>query len=178
MACNQKDEAKEVIDRLRKENPGACHVCFAWRFGSNTFEDRYSDDGEPNNSAGKPIFGQILSFELTNVLVAVVRYYGGTNLGVGGLVTAYKTAAKDALENAKICRKYIPAYFAVTYDYKDTGILMALLHKLGVEITHQGFEENNPSIHFYIRKSEVTNIQSSFEPYPNLQLTPIETNKT
>lgn len=176
MPCNQKDDAKEIIDKLRKENPGACHVCFAWRFGTTTFEDRYSDDGEPNNSAGKPIFGQILSFELTNVLVAIVRYYGGTNLGVGGLVTAYKSAAKAALENAKIRLKYVPVHFSVTYDYKDTGTLMALLHKLNVEITQQGFKENNPCIHFYIRKSEEANVQSGFEPYPALELTPIETN--
>ena len=95
------DAVKEHLDRLRKENPGCVHVCYAYCIGSRKEEYRYSDDGEPSNSAGAPIFGQIKSFDLTNVLVAVVRYYGGTNLGVGGLINAYRTAAKEAFEKAK-----------------------------------------------------------------------------
>ena len=70
--CTTDKKAKTIIGKLRKEHPNACHVCFAWRFGTSTFKDRYSDDGEPNNSAGKPIFGQLLSFELTNIMIAVV----------------------------------------------------------------------------------------------------------
>ena len=90
---------KEHLDRLRKENPGCVHVCYAYCLGSRKEEYRYSDDGEPSNSAGAPLYGQIKSFDLTNVLIAVVRYYGGTNLGVGGLINAYRTAAKEAIEH-------------------------------------------------------------------------------
>ena len=90
-SCISENQAKEIIADLRKQNPGCVHVCYAYRLGSDKRKYKYSDDGEPSNSAGAPIFGQIKSFDLTNVLITVVRYYGGTNLGVGGLIQAYKT---------------------------------------------------------------------------------------
>ena len=100
--CSSEEEAKNKLIDLRKEHHLAVHVCYAFRFGSDKKIYRASDDGEPSNSAGPPILGQMQAFDLTNVLVAVVRYYGGTNLGVGGLIIAYRTAAKEALENAEI----------------------------------------------------------------------------
>lgn len=100
--CSSEEEAKNKLIDLRKEHHLAVHVCYAFRFGSDKKIYRASDDGEPSNSAGPPILGQIQAFDLTNVLVAVVRYYGGTNLGVGGLIIAYRTAAKEALENTEI----------------------------------------------------------------------------
>jgi uncharacterized YigZ family protein len=93
-------EVKSFLDQLRKEHPGACHVCYAFKLGTEGKIFRASDDGEPNNSAGQPILGQINSFGVTQVLVAVVRYFGGTKLGVRGLIQAYRAAAKEALENA------------------------------------------------------------------------------
>jgi uncharacterized YigZ family protein len=163
------------IDRLRKEHHQACHVCFAWRFGAKDYSDRFSDDGEPNNSAGKPIFGQILSFELTNVLIAVVRYYGGTNLGVGGLITAYKTAAKEALEAAELKTRYILAHYTIKHDYQDTGNVMGVLNKIKVQITNQGFENNQPTIDFNVKRSEKDRAIASFEPFPNVEIEHIKT---
>lgn len=96
----------------------AVHVCFAYRFGSDKKHFRASDDGEPINSAGPPILGQIQSFDLTNVLVAVVRYYGGTNLGVGGLINAYRTAAKQAIENSEIIEDEERIEIQISFTYE------------------------------------------------------------
>lgn len=174
--CTNKSDAKNHIERFRKEHHQACHVCFAWRFGAENYSDRYSDDGEPNNSAGKPIFGQILSFEVTNLLIAVVRYYGGTNLGVGGLITAYKTAAKEALLQANLKTRFISAHFLITHDYKDTGSVMSVLNKIKAQIVNQGFENNHPTISFHVNRSDKDRVNASFEPYPNVQIEHVKTN--
>ncbi|NOQ75857.1 MAG: YigZ family protein [Crocinitomix sp.] len=173
--CTNKVDAKRHIDGFRKEHHQACHVCFAWRFGAENYTDRYSDDGEPNNSAGKPIFGQILSFEVTNILIAVVRYYGGTNLGVGGLITAYKTAAKEALQQADLKTRYIVAHFTLQHDYQDTGNVMSVLNKIKAQITNQGFANNQPTISFNINRSDKEKVMTSFEPYPSVQIEHIKT---
>ncbi len=173
--CTNKADAKNHIDRFRKEHHQACHVCFAWRFGAENYTDRYSDDGEPNNSAGKPIFGQILSFEVTNILIAVVRYYGGTNLGVGGLIMAYKSAAKESLEQANLKTRFISAHFLITHDQQDTGNVMSVLNKLKGQIVNQGFEHNHPTISFHVKRSNLDNVYTSFEPYPNVQIKHIKT---
>lgn len=170
--CSDQVEAKAFIDDLRKEHHTAVHVCFAWRFGTNSpYTDRYSDDGEPTNSAGKPIFGQILSFEVTNVLIAVVRYYGGTKLGVGGLISAYKTAAKEALANANIIKQYVYDSFRVNYQYDQTGDVMNILNNLETKIIEQGFDENQPWISFHLRRSLSNQVQKEFEKYHDISLT-------
>ncbi len=168
--CNNKESAKTYIESFRKEHHNACHVCFAWRFGTNRFEDRYSDDGEPNNSAGKPIFGQILSFDLTNVLIAVVRYYGGTNLGVGGLINAYRTAAKEALKNSNLQKKYVSTSFKLQHQYDQTGIVMGILNKLNAQILKQSFENDLPLIEFHVRASYEQHVKTAFEKYNNITL--------
>ncbi len=117
--CSSEDEAKVHLNKLRKEHHLAVHVCYAFRFGSDKKIYRSSDDGEPSNSAGPPILGQIQSFDLTNVLVAVVRYYGGTNLGVGGLINAYRTAAKLAIENVEIIEDEYKKEFMSTFLMKE-----------------------------------------------------------
>ena len=99
------NQVKEIVDRLKKDHYKARHWCYAWQLGTDVIQFRVNDDGEPNNSAGQPIYGQILSKELTNVLIVVVRYFGGIKLGVGGLVNAYKTAAQLALESSHITTK-------------------------------------------------------------------------
>ena len=101
------DEIKEQITLLRKEYHDARHHCFAWRLGPDMERYRVNDDGEPSGSAGRPIFGQIQSRELTDILVVVIRYFGGTLLGVGGLINAYRSAASDALEHANITEKKV-----------------------------------------------------------------------
>lgn len=175
--CDNSVDAKKHIAFLWKKNPNAVHVCFAWRFGKAKFEDRFSDDGEPNNSAGKPIFGQILSYEITNVLIAVVRYYGGTNLGVGGLISAYKTASKDALDKAVIEENYISDYFDIAYPYDLTGDVMNLLQKIGVDIISQKFDENGPLTNFKVKQEKTKTIQKEFSVNPKYKLTLIESDK-
>ncbi len=135
------DAVKEHLDRLRKENPGCVHVCYAYCIGSRKEEYRYSDDGEPSNSAGAPIFGQIKSFDLTNVLVAVVRYYGGTNLGVGGLINAYRTAAKEAFENATIVEDEDRETVELTFTYEAMPFVMNTVKASDCTILEQDFEE-------------------------------------
>jgi len=125
--CTSEDEVKEHISRLRKENPQAVHVCSAFRLGSEKKLYRSSDDGEPSNSAGPPILGQIQSFDLTNILIAIVRYYGGTNLGVGGLINAYRTSAKDALDNAVIVEDEDRITMTIQFDYPSYSNVMKLL---------------------------------------------------
>ena len=135
--CSSEDEVKQHISRLRKENPQAVHVCSAFRLGSDKKLYRSSDDGEPSNSAGPPILGQIQSFDLTNVLIAIVRYYGGTNLGVGGLINAYRTAAKEALENAEIIEAEDRLRIDFQFPYEELSTAMKLIKSSGSKITQQ-----------------------------------------
>ena len=133
-------EVKAFIAQKRKEHHLAVHVCSAFRLGADKKIYRASDDGEPSNSAGPPILGQIQAFDLTNILIAVVRYYGGTNLGVGGLITAYRTAAKDALEVAQIIEKEEEIQFSVQFPYEKLYLVMDLLKKANVEILEQNLD--------------------------------------
>lgn len=131
---SSEEEVKVFIAQKRKEHHLAVHVCSAFRLGADLKLYRASDDGEPSNSAGPPILGQIQAFELTNILIAVVRYYGGTNLGVGGLITAYRTAAKAALENAQIIEKEEMELFELSCTYEQMPKVMSFLKKEAVEI--------------------------------------------
>jgi uncharacterized YigZ family protein len=156
--CSNIDEVKAHLERLRKENHGCVHVCYAYCLGSKKEAYRYSDDGEPSNSAGAPIYGQIKSFDLTNVLVAVVRYYGGTNLGVGGLINAYRTAAKDAFENARIVEDEDRNEIELRFTYEAMPFVMNAVKASNCIILHQDFEEN-PSLKLSIPESNVQLIQ-------------------
>ncbi len=128
------NEIKEAINKVKKEHSKARHWCYAWQLGIDKIAYRANDDGEPNNSAGKPIYGQILSKELTNILIVVVRYYGGTKLGVGGLISAYKLAANYSLEKAKIIEKIVKIELDIVFEYKDINIVMRLINKHNIEI--------------------------------------------
>lgn len=139
---NSEETAKSLIQELRNEHPKAVHVCFAWKIGSREFKERFSDDGEPNNSAGKPIFGQLIKYDLTNTLIAVVRYYGGTNLGVGGLITAYKSSAEQSIKNGEIIEKHEEANFRIYFKPEDTGEIMATLNRMNVSIAEHSMDEN------------------------------------
>ena len=139
--CSNVDEVKVHLERLKKENHGCVHVCYAYCLGSKKEDFRYSDDGEPSNSAGAPIYGQIKSFDLTNVLVAVVRYYGGTNLGVGGLINAYRTAAKGALENATIIEDEDRVEIEVSFTYEAMPFVMNVVKSSECIIISQEFTE-------------------------------------
>ncbi|MET1259684.1 YigZ family protein [Flagellimonas sp. DF-77] len=131
------EDAKHLVAQLRKEHPLANHVCHAWKIGLTQPMYRASDDGEPNNSAGKPIYGQIQAFEVTNVLVAVVRIFGGVKLGVGGLIQAYKAAAQMALAS---CELVIvdPSYrFRLKFTYVFMDRIMRVIKQQNLEIQEQ-----------------------------------------
>jgi len=136
------DEIKLHLDKLRKKHFGAGHFCYAFQVGTDTVSFRANDDGEPSNSAGMPIYGQIQSFGLTNVLVVVVRFFGGVKLGVGGLISAYKTAAQMALEESVILEKTIDVQFQISFDYKNMNKVMRIIKEKNLEIISQQMEES------------------------------------
>lgn len=136
------DEIKEHLDVLRKQHHGAVHFCYAFQLGTDKIQYRANDDGEPSNSAGMPIYGQIQSFGITNVLVVVVRFFGGVKLGVGGLISAYRTAAQMALEESQIIEKTIDVTFEVTFDYKNMNKVMRVIKEKNLEIVSQEMNEN------------------------------------
>ena len=136
------DEIKSILNNLRKQHFGAGHFCYAFQLGTDTLFFRANDDGEPNNSAGMPIYGQIQSFGLTNVLVVVVRFFGGVKLGVGGLISAYKTAAQMALEESVILEKTIDVQFQISFDYKNMNKVMRIIKEKNLEIISQQMKES------------------------------------
>lgn len=134
------EEVKPIIDVLRKKHPTACHYCYAYQIGNETISYRANDDGEPSNSAGMPIYGQIQSFSVTNTLVVIVRIFGGTKLGVGGLISAYKTAAQITLENCSIIEKTIDIHFLISFDYKNMNKVMRVIKEKNLNIVNQKME--------------------------------------
>jgi len=131
------EEVKPIIEELRKRHHTANHVCYAWQLGVEDIKYRANDDGEPNNSAGMPIYGQIQSFGVTNVLVAIARIFGGTKLGVGGLMSAYKTTAQMALETADIIEKTLKQQFLLSFDYPEMDKVMRTIKQYQLEIVSQ-----------------------------------------
>jgi len=134
------EEVKNILTEIKKAHFSARHWCYAYQIGTEKMQYRANDDGEPNNSAGMPIYGQIQSFDVTNVLVVVVRYFGGVKLGVGGLISAYKTAAQMALENATIIEKTIDKHFLIHFDYKNMNKVMRIIKEKNLDIVNQKME--------------------------------------
>ena len=155
------DEVNPIILSLKEKHHKARHWCYAWKLGLKNDAFRANDDGEPNNSAGQPIYGQILSFELTNVLVVVVRYFGGTKLGVGGLINAYKTAAKLALESSKISIKTVDVRYSILFDYVNMNKVMRIIKDNKINIESQLLEMNCEFI-ISIRKKDAEKIKQFF----------------
>jgi uncharacterized YigZ family protein len=131
------DEVKDIIDALKSQHPKARHWCYAWQLGIESIQFRVNDDGEPNNSAGQPIYGQILSRDLTNILVVVVRYFGGTKLGVGGLVNAYKSAAQLAIDSSKVVTRTIKTHFVINFEYRYMNHVMRIIKEKKAVIVKQ-----------------------------------------
>lgn len=131
------DEVKEHVKALKKEHPKAVHYCFAFRIGTDGTQFRANDDGEPSGSAGKPILGQIDSAGLTNVLVVIVRYFGGSLLGVPGLINAYKTATAEALEKAEVIEKLVEERVLISFDYPVMNDVMQILKQSDATIYKQ-----------------------------------------
>ncbi len=163
------DDVKRHLDLLRKEFHDARHHCYAYITGFKQEYFRANDDGEPNNSAGKPILGQLYSFELTNTLVVVVRYFGGTLLGVGGLITAYKSAAEDTLKNATIITRTVEETISVHFGYEDISQVMRILKDDEITVSHQKLEMDC-TINFEIRKNRTEEFVEKLE---NLKTTKV-----
>ncbi|HSN49211.1 MAG TPA: YigZ family protein, partial [Flavobacterium sp.] len=133
-------EVKPIIDGLRKQHPHAVHYCYAYQIGTEILVHRANDDGEPSNTAGMPIYGQIQSFGVTNLLIVVVRIFGGVKLGVGGLIAAYKTAAQMTLESSEIIEKTIDIHYLISFDYKNINKVMRVIKEKNIEIVSQKME--------------------------------------
>ena len=156
------EEIKEKIELLKKQHYNARHWCYAWQLGKRYDHYRANDDGEPSNSAGMPIYGQLQSFNVTNVLVVVVRYFGGTKLGVGGLIKAYKNGAKLALENSIIIHKTIDEVFLIKFEYPEMNTIMRIIKDENISIINQKMELDCQFI-ISIRKKEAIRIFKIFE---------------
>lgn len=159
---SEEKEVSPIITILKEKHHKARHWCYAWRLGVDNNLFRANDDGEPNNSAGQPIYGQILSFELTNVLIVVVRYFGGTKLGVGGLINAYKTAAKLTLDTSDIIEKTIDDHFALNFDYVNMNKVMRLIKEKNINLLKQEMELDC-NFEISVRKKEAKKIKKAFE---------------
>lgn len=136
------DEVKRCLEALKKLHFDANHHCYAYRIGHENEQYRVNDDGEPSGSAGRPIYGQILSRGLTDVLVVVVRYFGGTKLGVPGLINAYKTAAREALANAEIITKTVTVHLVVRFEYEMMNQVMRIIKEESAKVTRQTMGES------------------------------------
>lgn len=129
LPIQSEDEVKDILEEYRKKYYNARHVCWAYMIGETREDFRSNDDGEPSGTAGRPILGQINSYELTNVLILVIRYFGGTLLGTGGLIKAYKEAASAAIDNAKIVEKTINDTFTLKFEYPLLNEVMRILNQ-------------------------------------------------
>ena len=167
------NQVKGFIDELKSQHHKARHWCYAWRIGEETIRFRVNDDGEPSNSAGQPILGQLVSFDVTNILVVVVRYFGGTKLGVGGLISAYKTSAKYVLDEAKIIEKTIDIYFKLIFEYEFLDKVMRIVKEKNLRVNHQ-IMEMNCAFEISVRKKDAATIKTTFENLRCLQINEIE----
>lgn len=161
-AVNDVEEIKEIVEKFRKEYFDARHVCYAYMLGEERNTFRANDDGEPSGTAGKPILGQINSFELTNVLIIVVRYFGGILLGTGGLVTAYKEATIDAIKNSEIIEKTIELPLSIHFKYDLMSEVSRIIKEFDLNISWQKFE-TECEITFSIPKEKFRLIKERFE---------------
>lgn len=156
------DEVKPIVEELRKKHHTANHVCYAWQLGEKERSYRANDDGEPNNSAGMPIYGQIQSFDVTNVLVTVTRIFGGTKLGVGGLIQAYKTAAQMALESAKIVERVIQDRLLLRFGYPEMDKVMRAIKQKNLDMVSQKMDMDCELI-ISVRLSETEQVFQLFD---------------
>lgn len=163
------EEIKAFLGQLKKEHHSARHHCYAWRLGTEEIQFRANDDGEPSSSAGKPILGQLLSFDVTNILVVVVRYFGGTLLGVSGLINAYRTATTEALRNAKILTKLIEVIYELHFTYNELNEVMHIIKQENLNIVDTKFEEKC-SLVFSVRKSEASRLEHTFANFYGVEI--------
>ena len=156
------NQIKEIVARLKAEHPKARHHCWAMRLSIDRSVFKLNDDGEPSGTAGRPMLNTLLSKDITNVLVVVVRYFGGTLLGVPGLINAYKTATEDALTNALIIEKTVNDIYTISFDYLQMNDVMRLVKDADLQIIEQQFD-NNCSIQVSIRKTQVNTVLAKLD---------------
>lgn len=156
------DEMKTLLAGYRKKYYDARHICWAYRLGPTGEEFRMNDDGEPSSTAGKPIHGQILSRELTDIVVFVVRYYGGVNLGTSGLIVAYREATIEALDNAEVEERLVESIIEYTFPYSMMNGVMKVVKELNPRIVNQTFD-NTCTIKLAIRESMAAQLQKSLD---------------
>ena len=164
-----KDDFKAHIDKLKQEHTSAGHFCFAYQLGIDTPYHRTSDDGEPSNSAGLPIYGQLQAFGVTNVLVVVVRYFGGTKLGVGGLISAYKTTAKLSLEASHIQTLDVLIPLKLTFAYKELSQVMRIIKKYQLVLKAQSLELDCEIV-ILAKKISLNSIMTTFEAFHKIKV--------
>lgn len=169
------EEIEKHLEELKSKHHKARHWCYAWQLGKEeqNFRYRANDDGEPSNSAGMPIYGQIQSFEVTNILIIVVRYFGGVKLGVGGLINAYRTAAQMALENSNIIKRTIDEVFMVKFDYPEMNKVMQVIKQNNLNVIDQKLEIDC-RIYISVRKNEAEEIFSKFDNTYKVEIKKLE----
>lgn len=167
------EEIKQHLEELKKKHHSARHWCYAWQLGKDNFQFRANDDGEPSNSAGMPIYGQIQSFDVTNILIVVVRYFGGVKLGVGGLINAYRTAAQMALEASNIVTRTIDKKFEIAFDYPEMNKVMRVIKENNLNVLDQILELDCRII-ISVRKKEAERIYEKFDATYKVKITELE----
>jgi uncharacterized YigZ family protein len=170
---NDENDVKTHVEDLKKKHHSARHWCYAWRLGIAQISYRVNDDGEPNNSAGQPIYGQILSKNITNVLLVVVRYFGGTKLGLSGLINAYKTTAKWTLDESVIIERTLNVNFQVLFDYENMNKVMRIVKENNLEILTQNMELKCEFL-IAVRMKNAGKIESSFKDLRCLKILEIK----
>jgi uncharacterized YigZ family protein len=164
-----KEDIKRYQQELRKKYHDARHHVYAWRLGIEEDNYRYSDDGEPSNSSGPPILRQIRSYNLTNILIVVIRYFGGTKLGIPGLINAYKTATKDAIDNNLIIEKIIKETYRISFPYENMNTVMRIVKEQNWKQSNQIFE-TQCQIDVKIELKNKINITALFEQWPQIKI--------
>lgn len=167
------EAVKKHLEDLKKQHHQAGHWCYAWQLGKEKYQYRVNDDGEPSNSAGMPIYGQIQSFDVTNVLIVVVRYFGGTKLGVGGLINAYKTTAQMALESSNILKRTIDKVFVLKFDYPEMNTVMRIIKENNLNVIDQKLELDC-KIFLGVRKKDAGKIFTKFKNTYKVEIKKLE----
>lgn len=165
-------EIKTIIEAIRKTHFSARHHCYAYIIGPHQETFRANDDGEPSGTAGKPIYGQLLSFDLTNTLIVVVRYFGGIKLGTSGLINAYRTAARDALTHATVIEKTIDVTYRVRFPFEQMNSVMRILKEVGASPRNQQYDMDC-SLDFCIRQSLSDKVSNTLDKLSGISLTEI-----
>lgn len=166
---NKEEEVKSILENIKKQHHSARHWCYAFQLGTEKIYYRANDDGEPSNSAGMPIYGQIQSFDLTNILVIVVRYFGGIKLGVGGLISAYRTAAQMALENSLIEERTIDIHYILKFGYQNMNKVMRIIKEKNLNIISQKMEMDC-EIEISTRKKNAPAVAEAFSDLYEIQI--------